>query len=460
MTTAASPSAATVAEALQRAAPGLAVQGTPAALEAFRIGSRLPAAIAYPESPEQVAQALSLAHAERWGVVPWGAGQDMGAGKLPSRYHLALSLSRLASVTDHDADNLTVTALAGISLAETNRQLRPRHQFLALGFDDEPQSLGGLIAVNRPVPRRLLYGDIRDQLLGLTVATPDGRLVRFGRKVVKNVAGYDMNKLYTGSAGMLGVVVEATFKLFALPDESAVALARFGELDAALAAAGELYRSALLPAFLVLMDNAGARSCFRTPAATAPAATDSQGLTWLCAGFEGRAVGLRRQTADALALMARHGGSDGAVLPGLLPAGRRWLQAPSAPGGAAGEVTVARAGIAPARLGWLVGEVQRLATDPELGAGQGIAPGMSADYGGGLLRFALAQANVQRLASGLQGLRAALESERGYLVLERAPAAVTERIGPWGELGSEAALMRVLRRQMDPREILVPGRFL
>jgi len=450
--------ASSVARALERAAPGLAVQAAPATLEAFRIGSRLPQAIAYPRSPEQAAQALALAHAEGWGVVPWGAGRDMGAGRPPCRYDLALSLSRLAGILDHDADNLTVTALAGLSLAETNRQLRARHQFLALGFDDEPQSLGGLVAVNRPVPRRLLYGDVRDQLLGLTVATPDGRLVRYGRKVVKNVAGYDMGKLYTGSAGMLGVIVEVTLKLFALPDESAVVLARFAGTQPALAAAGELYGSALAPAFLILLDGAGARACFGTPAAASANLLGSPGLTWLCTGFEGRSAGIRRQTADAYALMANHGGADGAVLPGLPPAGRRWLQAPNVPEVAAGDVTVARAGVAPARLGWLAGEVQRLATEP--GAGRRIALSLAADYGGGLLRFALAGADPLRLAAGFEPLRAALESERGYLVLERAPAALAERIGAWGELGGEAALMRVLRRQMDPRNILVPGRFL
>ncbi len=459
MTSTASPSApsaaSTVARTLARAAPGLAVQAAPAALEAFRIGGRLPEAIAFPQSTEQAAQILALAYGESWGVVPWGAGQDMGTGRPPRRYHLALSLSRLAGIVDHDADNLTVTALAGLSLAETNRQLRPRHQFLALGFDDEPHTLGGLIAVNRPVPRRLLYGDVRDQLLGLTVATPDGRLVRYGRKVVKNVAGYDMNKLYTGSAGMLGVIVDVTLKLFALPDESAVARARFAGTEPALAAAAELYRSALAPAFLVLLDAAGGRAGLG-----AHTATDNPGLIWLCAGFEGRAAGLRRQTADALALMAKHRASDGAVLPELPPAARRWLQAPSPTGDAAGDVTVARAGVAPVRLGWLAGEVQRLAADPELGAGQRIAAALAADYGSGILRCTLAGADPMRLAVGLQRLRGVLESERGYLVLESAPAALAQQLDPWGELGGEAALMRVLRRQMDPREILVPGRFL
>lgn len=466
MNAAASSAGSELAGSLQGA--GLSVQTAPAAVQAFRIGERVPLAVCTPETPQQAAQALALAHAAGWGVVPWGAGLDMAAGRAPSRYHLALSLARLARVSEHDAENLTVTALAGLSLAETNRQLRARHQFLALGWDDEAHTLGGLIAVNRPVPRRLLYGDIRDQLLGLTVATPDGRLVRYGRKVIKNVAGYDMNKLYTGSAGMLGVIVDVTFKLFALPDESAVAVACFdaprsggaaagqaaagqgaaGQV-AALTAAAELYRSALAPACLVLLDGPGARA-----GVGASAAGESSALTWLCAGFEGRAVGVRRQTADALALMARHGGADGHVMPRLSPAARQGLQAPaSAPG-----AILLRGGVAPGRLGWLAGEVRRLA---EAG---GMALALAADYGGGVLRCGLsgglAGGDAAQLTAGLQRLRTLLEAERGYLRIERAPAVLLEQLGAWGELGGEARLMRVLRRQMDPQEILVPGRFL
>ncbi len=473
MSAAASSAGSAVAGSLQGA--GLSVQTAPAEVQAFRIGDRTPLAVAYPETARQAAQALALAHAAGWGVVPWGVGLDMAAGRAPSRYHLALSLARLARVSEHDAENLTVTALAGLSLAETNRQLRAKHQFLALGWDGEAHTLGGLIAGNRPVPRRLLYGDIRDQLLGLTVATPDGRLVRYGRKVIKNVAGYDMNKLYTGSAGMLGVIVDVTLKLFALPDDGAVAVACFdaarsgaarsgaeaaaGQAGtgraaagqaAALAAAAELFRSALAPAFLVLMDGSGARSSL-----AASAADESPALTWLCAGFEGRAVGVRRQTADALALMARHGGADGRVMPRLSPAARQGWQAPaSAPG-----AILLRGGVAPGRLGWLAGEVRRLAE------ARGMALALAADYGGGMLRCGLggkdvAGADPAQLAAGLQRLRALLEAERGYLLIERAPAVLMEQLGPWGELGGEAALMRVLRRQMDPQEILVPGRFL
>ena len=448
MTSAASRSPPEVLAALARRLPGLAAQGAPEALAPFRIGSRLPEALAVPATAEQVGETLALAHREGWGVVPWGAGRDMAAGREPARYQLALSLAGLTRVIEHDAENLTLTAQAGLPLAEANRQVRGARQFVPLGHAGDARTLGGLVAANRPVARRLLYGDVRDQLLGLRVAMPDGRLVRFGRKVVKNVAGYDMGKLFTGCGGMLGAIVEVTLKLCALPDQSALAAARFGSAAQAAAAAGELYRSRLAPAQIVLLDGAGARACLDARA------EETAGLCWLAAGFEGRAVGVRRQTADALAAMARHGGAEGRALPDWTPQACAWLDAP-APQGAALRL---RLGSAPASL---VRWAQALS---QLAGARGMRAALAADFGGGWLRASLtpgaSRPDPEALAAALHEMRASLEQERGYLVLEAAPAPVMERIGPWGALGGETAVMNVLRRQLDPKEILAPGRFL
>lgn len=449
MTSAPSSSPKPVLAALSRHLPGLAAQGAPEALAPFRIGGRLPQALAVPATVEQVGETLALAQREGWGVVPWGAGRDMAAGREPTRYEVALSLAGLTRVIEHDAENLTLTAQAGLTLAEANRQVRGARQFVPLGHAEDARTLGGLVAVNRPVPRRLLYGDVRDQLLGLRVAMPDGRLVRFGRKVVKNVAGYDMGKLFTGCAGMLGAIVEVTLKLCALPDQSALAAARFGSAEEAAAAAGELYRSQLAPAQIVLLDGPGARACLD------PRAEDGAGLCWLAASFEGRAVGVRRQTADALAAMARHGGGEGHVLPPWTPQACEWMDAPAPQGDFALRL---RLGSAPASLARWAAALSQWA------GAVGMRAALVADYGGGWLRGSLApglsQPDPEALAAALHEMRASLERERGYLALESAPAAVMERVGPWGSLGGETAVLSVLRQQLDPKEVLAPGRFL
>jgi glycolate oxidase FAD binding subunit len=422
------------------------VRASPDSVQPFRIAERSPQAAVFPETPEQVAAVLRVAQEHGWGVVPWGTGRDLALGRAPTRYHVALSLSRLAAVLEHDVENLTLTAQAGLTLAQANRAVAKAHHWVPMGPVEDTRSLGGIVALNRPVPRRLVYGDLRDQVLGMVVATPDGRLVRYGRKVIKNVAGYDMSKLFTGSAGMLGVIVEVILKLSALPDESALAVARFPSALQALAAAGELYRSALAPAQLVLLDDPGARRCMGEGG-------DGPGLRWLGVAFEGRSMGVRRQTTDALAVMERHGATRGRVLAQWTPEAASWFETLSAQG----DALLLRLGAAPTTLGtW----AERLSGSAQPGIGPIPLVG---DYAGGWLRAEVPLAGIRDLdevVRRLQGLREQAEAERGYLLLEQAPAAVMEKLGPWGTLGGEVALMQVLRRQMDPREVLSPGRFL
>jgi FAD/FMN-containing dehydrogenase len=443
---------ANVASALQAVLPAAAIRASADGVQPYGIADQFPDAVVFPESAEQVAAVLHLAHQEHWAVVPWGAGLDIASGRAPIRYSVALSLSRLTNVLEHDVENLTLTAEAGLSVEQANRAMAKAHQIVPLGFDTEARSLGGIVAMNRPVPRRLIYGDIRDQLLGLVVAMPDGRLVRFGRKVIKNVAGYDMAKLFTGSAGMLGVIVEVTLKGFAMPDEAALAIASFESTQGALAAAAELYRSALAPAQLVLMDGSGALRCMGRGNA------EAQGLHWLCAGFEGRSVAVRRQTGDAAVVMLQHGGTQDDVIKPWSAAAAAWLDAPgSAAGPASAAGLILRLGAVPPRLGaW----AERLT---QWAAGFASPMALVADYGGGWIRARLpvpGSLSADQLTQELQTLRTAVEQERGYLMLERAPVSLMDPLGPWGEMEGESALMGVLRRQMDPQDILSPGRFL
>jgi glycolate oxidase FAD binding subunit len=434
-----------IAAALQRALPAGTVRQAQKELLEYQIAECLPVVAVLPESAEHVASVLRMAQDPAWGVVPWGAGKDIALGRRPTRYDIALSLAKLNRVIEHDVENLTLTAQAGLSVAQANRAVHAAHQFSPLGHDKDDRTLGGLVASNAPVPRRLVYGDIRDQLLAVAVAMPDGRLVRFGRKVIKNVAGYDMNKLFTGSAGTLGVIVEVTLKLSSLPDEAALAIACFNAPEQAFAAAAEIYSSRLAPAQIVLLDGKGAHACLGIGGAS------TGSLQWVCVGFEGRAIGVRRQTHDALAIMTRHGGQKGDVFAPWAPVATAWLDRP----GRQGSSTIGiRIGAEPTRLGVWSDALKQLAGSAE--------SAIVADYGGGWLRcgFEVATDTLAKHAGAeMIALRTRIESERGYLALERAPTGVMEEVGAWGGLGGEAALMQTLRRKMDPKETMSPGRF-
>ena len=155
-----------------------AVEDGPAALAAHSLGGAAPRTLVHPANPEDVARVLKAASAAGWGVVPWGGGHAVATGRPPQPYDIALSTRNLDQIVDHDVDNLTISVQAGMTMLGVQRHLEPHHQQLPLALAGSLQTVGGLIAANPVVPKRLLYGDLRDQLLGLQVATGDGALLR------------------------------------------------------------------------------------------------------------------------------------------------------------------------------------------------------------------------------------------------------------------------------------------
>jgi glycolate oxidase FAD binding subunit len=152
-------------------------------------------------------------------VVPWGGGTRMSVGAPPARLGVVLVLKRLNRILEHEPGDLTATAEAGITLGALQAELGKRGQWLSLDpAQADRATLGGVLSSNDAGPRRHLYGSCRDLLIGLTVITASGATVKGGGKVVKNVAGYDLPKLFIGAFGTLGVIVEATVKLRPRPD--------------------------------------------------------------------------------------------------------------------------------------------------------------------------------------------------------------------------------------------------
>src|SRR5207244_2875450 len=222
-------------------------------ITAHAVAGRQPRFVVQPETTAQAAEILTVAGRERFAVVPWGQGTQMHLGQTPTRYALALSLARLTRVVDYDSANFTLIAEAGLPLCEVYRLTTPYQQFLPLGYAGTTASLGGLLVTNTSGVKRWRYGGVRDLVLGVRVALPDGALAHFGGRVVKNVAGYDMNKLFIGSLGAFGVVLETTYRLAALPEDDCVLAVLFPTLAQATAAAAALRVAPLLPSALLLL---------------------------------------------------------------------------------------------------------------------------------------------------------------------------------------------------------------
>jgi glycolate oxidase FAD binding subunit len=171
-----------------------------------------------PTSEAELAKRLADAAGEGLAVIPVGGGRLLGMGDPPERFDVALHTSGLAEITEQSAADMTVSAQAGLTLERLNEALGKAGQFLPLDpFAAPGHTVGGLVATALSGPLRMRYGTARDFLIGLRVALPDGRLAASGGRVVKNVSGYDLNKLHLGALGSCGVVVAASFKVFPKP---------------------------------------------------------------------------------------------------------------------------------------------------------------------------------------------------------------------------------------------------
>ena len=198
----------------------------PHRLAEYSVDGLIPSTVVSPEDVAEVSRVLSQASGEDAKVAPWGGGTQMGLGNPPTGLDLVLDLGRLDGVLFHEPGDLVAGVEAGITLEAFQERLAQRGQILPLEAPYPSRAtIGGILAANASGPSRLGHGTARDWLIGIAVVRSDGAATKAGARVVKNVTGYDLNKLYTGSLGTLGVIVGATFKLSPLPPDGRTVVA-------------------------------------------------------------------------------------------------------------------------------------------------------------------------------------------------------------------------------------------
>ncbi|HEY5638878.1 MAG TPA: FAD-binding protein [Dehalococcoidia bacterium] len=190
---------------------------------AFAVDGVAPQAVVRPATAAAAAEVIRHANAGGLAVIPVGGDQPGGPGNMPSRFDIALDVSGLSGIVEYEPEDLTITCGAGITLGELRQATAAAGQMVA--FDPEiagETTVGGALAADLWGPSRVSLGAPRDFTIGLRVITGDGVVTRAGGRVVKNVAGYDLCKLYVGSLGTLAVITEATFKVQPLPKATRV----------------------------------------------------------------------------------------------------------------------------------------------------------------------------------------------------------------------------------------------
>lgn len=390
----------------------------------------LPRCVADPATAEDLAAVLAWASAERLAVVIRGGGTKLGWGRRPSAVDLVLSTRRLNRIVAHEHADLTATTQAGGTLADVNRELARRGQFLPLETAFETATIGGAIATNDSGPRRHRYGTPRDVLIGVRLATADGRLVKAGGNVVKNVAGYDLCRLLSGSFGSLAAIVSATFKLSPLPHASSTVTAGFDEAATAAAAVATMSSSQLDPAALDFRastaggpDSGRPRYVLLVRFASAPAATAAQ--------------------VEQAQTMLR--GARTAIVTGSSEAAL-WQEHGSAVWTAPGAVV---------KVTWLPAFTEGvLAILDELGRGGTSVELVARATGTGLV--ALGGDSGTQIRS-VEFLRARRDLLRHVTIL-RASQEVKDRVDVWDSLGDAGVVGEAVKRAFDPAGILNAGR--
>jgi glycolate oxidase FAD binding subunit len=407
----------------------------------YVVEGRTPRAVVFPGSVEAVSQLVAVTAAAGVPVIPWGGGSRIGLGAAPAEDAVVVVTRRLARVVEHEPADLTATVEAGLTMTALQAALGARGQWLPLDPPDPDRAtLGGVLATNAAGPRRHLYGTARDLVLGLRVVDPGGAVVRAGGKVVKNVAGYDLAKLYVGSLGTLGIIVEATLKLRPRPAADRACWAAFADVPAAAAGAAAVMASDLTPHSLELLDPGAAARC--GPPDSLPGAA-------VVVGFDGLPATVAWQLGEAERILSSAGARSVRPLAGPPDDLRTVVPDPLA---------LASVAVLPAEVGAYLAEVAPAvhAAGPRLLA--------TAHAGQGLVTLALVAAD--RVPPGDHGLVAALTALRtrarargGHCVVERAPLGVKTEVGAWDPPGPAIALMRQLKARLDPQGLMNPGRF-
>ncbi|MGK7940765.1 MAG: FAD-binding oxidoreductase, partial [Crocosphaera sp.] len=207
----------------------------------------LPDYLLTPPDVISLSNIVKIASENKWSMVPCGNGSKLSWGGLVSDANLIISTQKLNQVIDHAVSDLTITVEAGIKLRDLQAILQPHHQFLPIdpAYPDHA-TIGGILATADTGSWRQRYGGIRDLVLGLSFVRWDGEIAKAGGKVVKNVAGYDLMKLFTGSYGTLGIISTVTFRLYPIPEASGT-LMMSGEADKISKMAQTLLQSGLQP---------------------------------------------------------------------------------------------------------------------------------------------------------------------------------------------------------------------
>lgn len=408
----------------------------------YALGMPAPLAAAFPRSREAAQEVVNLALEHGFTILPWGGGTDLAPSLQPAA--VMLGTQRLNRLVDYQPDDLTVTVEAGMTVAALAAMLAQRGQVLPLDPPlPERATLGGVIAGNLSGPSRCAYGTPRDWLIGIQVIGGDGAIIKGGGRVVKNVAGYDLCKLYSGSRGTLGAICELSFKLYPRPEASGTLLIALDSAERAEQLLGQIVTTELAPTAVELLNPATAQ---RLPDAPLP----PECFLALAVRFDGAKEAVAWQMDE----LGRGASGLGAGPPLVVPERRGeavWATLRDLPAQAA-DMTL-KAAVPSAEVSGYVAAAQAAAAQHEL------ALAIQAHALNGIvhMRVQATDASRERRLPLVEALRERATALGGSLIIRQSEPLAPELV--WGPSRADWALMHDIKQTLDPKGIFNPGGF-
>src|SRR5712664_2680767 len=396
-----------------------------AATAADAVAGAQPKLVIEPGTERELAEILRLSNEAGLAVIPRGGGTKLGWGNSPARAGLILSTARLTEVIEHAWADLTASVGAGCTIQRLQETLAQHGQRLALDpLWPAKATVGGVLSTNDSGALRLRFGALRDLVIGATLALPDGTLASSGGKVVKNVAGYDLPKLATGAFGTLGVITRAVFRLHPLPYNSRSFSLPTKEAEEARRLIHAIQNSKLAHTAL-------------------QARFENEAAPIVDILFERTEVGLDAKEAHLKELAET--ANLTVASPDIWNA-RQDLWSFAKPE----EAAIAKISVLPAEMDKSATAIAKSAKVRQLRFNTVLQA-----TGIGFLRL---EGDPANLRFSLQDLREQFESNAGSLVVLHRPAGMAP-FDAWGSAGDALSLMKAVKKQLDPRNTLNPGRF-
>lgn len=417
-----------------------------------------PAVEVAPSSAEETAAVLRVCNENGLCVVPAGGMTKQGIGHAVPKIDVLLSTRRMDQVLYYDPGDLTLGVGAGMTLAQVQRTLAPHRQFLPFDAAQATRAtVGGMMATNAHGPLKHFYGGVRDYCIGVEFATADGKVVKGGGRVVKNVAGYDLMKLMIGSFGTLGVITSANFKVFPLPQQTRTFINAFGELKDAIAFRDSVRKSPLTPLCVEIaspqaQEYFGEAPAARNPDVYAPKGQLEQRREWkVYVRAAGNDSVLDRYRSH-LGAQSEVSGEDEVQLwhriidfePRVIARHHNAMIL---------YVDLPVTGVRPA-----IEAAEKAALDNSCMAGVvgRIAAGALVVA---IIPLAVGPPSAMHYANAASALRSALPKDASAVVA-RCPGEAKTHFEVWGTSPTDSTLMKAVREAMDPRGTLNRGRFL